>query len=197
MTQNVLTEQARDIIFQAARTAYAWQETPVSDETLKEIYDLMKYGPTAANCTPLRVVFVRTPAAKEKLKPVLAKGNVDKSMSAPVTAILARDMRFYEHLPVLFPHADTTSWYAGNDEKIEKDAALNATLQCGYFIVAARACGLDCGPMSGFDNAALDAAFFPDGRFKSVMLCNLGHGDWAKTYPRAPRLGFDDVCKVL
>ena len=154
-------------------------------------------APTSANCSPARLVFVQSPEAKARLKPCLSEGNRDKTMAAPVTVIVAMDMQFYEQLPRLFPHTDARSWFAGNDAVIQATAARNSSLQGAYLIMAARALGLDCGPMSGFDNAAVDAAFFPQGDIKSNFLINLGYGDASKLFPRAPRLGFDDVCQIL
>ena len=196
MTANVLTDQAFDTIFRAARTANGWLDKPVDDGLLQKIYDDMKWGPTSANCCPLRVVFVKSKPAKERLKPALAPGNVDKAMQAPVTAILAQDTKFYEHLPFLFPHADAKSWFAGNEPLITETAFRNSSLQAAYFMISARAHGLDCGPMSGFDKAKVDAAFFPDGRFKTNFICSLGYGDPAKLFPRSPRFKFEDVCQI-
>jgi len=153
-------------------------------------------GPTSSNCLPLRVVFVTSKSAKEKLKSCLAAGNVEKTMSAPVTAIFGMDMEFYEKLPVLFPHTDARSWFVGNGTLIADTAFRNSSLQAAYFILAARAAGLDCGPMSGFDNGKVDAAFFLGTSVKSNFICNLGYGDASKLYPRGPRLGFDEACRV-
>jgi len=157
----------------------------------------MKMPPTSANCMPARVLFITTPEAKERLKPALAPGNLEKTMAAPVTAIIAHDLEFHEKLPKLFPHADARSWFAGNQPLIETTAFRNGTLQGAYLMMAARAVGLDCGPMSGFDNAKLDAEFFPDGKIKSNFLCNLGYGDPAKLFPRSPRMSFDEACQIL
>lgn len=158
----------------------------------------MKLGPTSANCSPARILFLRSKEAKERLKPHLAAGNVDKTMSAPVTALLAYDLKFYEKLPVLFPFADAKSWFEGKPSFIEETAFRNGTLQGAYFILAARSCGLDCGPMSGFSNEGVDQEFFPDGQLKSNFLCNLGHGDpVGLPGPRAPRLSFDEACEIL
>lgn len=195
----MLDERALDLIFRSARTHNAFTDQPVEDGELRRIYDLMKWGPTSANSLPGRIVFVRSQAAKEKLMPALSAGNRNKTLSAPVTAIIAYDTRFYDLLPRLFPHDQTArSWFAGEGkEKAAEVAAFrNGTLQGAYFIVAARAIGLDCGPMSGFDNAKVDAAFFPDGRFKSNFLCNLGHGDPKALYARSPRLAFDESCRI-
>ena len=195
----MLDEHALDVLFRSARTHNAFTGRPVTDDDLRRIYELMKWGPTSANCSPARFVFVRSQAAKEKLKPALSAGNRDKTMAAPVTAIVAHDAKFYDLLPRLFPHDQTArSWFAGEGkEKAAEVAAFrNGTLQGAYFILAARAAGFDCGPMSGFDNAKVDAAFFPDGQFKSNFLCNLGHGDPKGLFPRSPRLAFEEACRV-
>jgi 3-hydroxypropanoate dehydrogenase len=170
----------------------------VADPTLIEraLYDLLKWGPTSANCSPARIVFVRSREGKERLRPALSAGNVDKTMAAPVTAIIGHDLRFHDQLPRLFPHTDARSWFAGKDELIRTTAFRNGTLQGAYLIVAARSLGLDCGPMSGFDNARVDAEFFPGGTVKSNFLCNLGYGDPAKLHPRSPRLAFDEACRL-
>lgn len=191
-----LAAEALDQIFRSARTHNGFAPDPVSDETLRALYDLMKWGPTSANCCPARIVFIRSHEAKEKLRPCLMPGNVDKTMAAPVTALLGRDLEFYEHLPRLFPHADAKSWFAGNEPAIQHAAMLNASLQSGYFIVAARALGLDCGPMSGFNSEMADAAFFAGTRIKSFMLVNLGRGDPSKLYPRGPRFEFAEACRI-
>lgn len=197
MTSAVLTDQALDTIFRAARTANAWQDRPVSAELLHQIHDLMKFGPTSANSCPLRMLFLQSPAAKARLKPFLMESNIDKTMTAPVVAVLAMDMRFHEHLPFLFPHTDAKSWFEGNDELIAQTAFRNSSLQAGYFIVAARALGLDCGPMSGFDADGVNKEFFPDGRFKVNFICNIGYGDHTKTFARSPRFGFEQIAKVI
>jgi 3-hydroxypropanoate dehydrogenase len=193
----ILSDTALDVIFRNARTHNAWLDRPVDDDTLRALYDLLKWGPTSANASPARFVFLRSRQAKERLRPALSPGNVDKTMAAPVTVIVGHDLRFYEHLPRLFPHADARSWFAGNDELIRTTAFRNGSLQGAYLIVAARALGLDCGPMSGFDNARVDAEFFPDGTVKSNFLCNLGYGDPAKLFPRSPRLPFEEACQLL
>lgn len=198
MGEQTLTDQGFDLIFRGARTANGWKDQPVSDEILKKIYDDMKWGPTSANSSPLRIVFLKTKEAKERLKPFLMAGNVNKVMTSPVTAILAYDTKFYEHLPFLFPHDKTAkSWFEGNAPLIETTAFRNSSLQGAYFIISARAYGLDCGPMSGFDAKKVDAEFFPDERFKSNFICALGYADAAKTFPRSPRFKFEDVCRVL
>lgn len=185
-------------VFYDARTHNKWQDKPVSKELLKEIYDITRLGPTSANCSPLRILFLRSKEAKERLKPHLSPGNVDKTMAAPATALLAYDRQFYEQLPHLFPFADAKSWFEGKPPFIEETAFRNSSLQGAYFIIAARACGLDCGPMSGFSKEEVDKEFFPEGRFKSNFLCNLGYGDPAGLPgPRAPRLSFDEACEIL
>lgn len=186
-----------DTIFNKARTYSSWLNKPVSHELLMQIYDLAKMGATSANCSPMRVVFLESQAAKEQLKPYLLPGNVDKTMSAPIVAIFAIDYEFYNHLPKLFPHVDAKSWFVGNEELIKTTAFRNATLQAAYFILAARACGLDCGPMSGFDNAKVDEVFFKETSFKSNFICNLGYGDTKDLHPRNPRFNFEDICKII
>ena len=190
-------EQAYDLMFLNARTYNTWSDQHVDKMVLKQAYDLMKMAPTSANCAPLRLTFVTSTAEKERLKPFLAEGNVDKTMSAPVTALMASDMQFYEHLPFLFPHTDAKSWFTGNDQLITDTALRNATLQAGYFILAARSLGLDCGPMSGFDEQALNQEYYPDGRFKINLLCNLGYGTDEGLHPRTPRFDFDQVCEII
>ncbi len=192
----MLDKKALDAIFLDAHTHNAWTGKPVADETLRQAYDLMKYPPTSANCSPARIVFVRSRAAKEKLKPALSAGNLDKTMAAPVTAIVGYDTEFHEKLPKLYPQADARSWFAGKPAHIETTAFRNGSLQGAYFILAARAVGLDCGPMSGFDNAKVDAAFFPGGKIKSNFLCNLGYGDPKGVRPRNPRLTFEEACSI-
>ena len=188
---------ALDQLFREARTHNVWLDKPISDAELAEVYELMKWGPTSANCSPARFVFLRSKEAKEKLRPALSPGNMDKTLAAPVTVIVATDFIFYEKLPQLFPHADARSWFVGNQALIDTTAFRNGTLQGGYFILAARALGLDCGPMSGFDNAKLDQAFFAGTTVKSNFLINLAHGDPAALFPRSPRLSFDEACRVL
>lgn len=190
-------DDSLDQLFRNARTFTHWQPRAVPDELLHRLYALTRLPPTSANCSPGRFVFVRSAEAKAKLKPCLDAGNVEKTMSAPVTAIVAYDTRFYEHLPRLYPHANAKSWFEGKPPAlVDTTAFRNGTLQGAYLIMAARALGLDCGPMSGFNNAALDAAFFPDGRFKSNFLVNLGYGDAATLHPRSPRFDFDDACRI-
>lgn len=192
-----LDKQALDIIFNEARSFSYWQDKPVSDEQLQAIYDLMKMGPTAANSCPARIMFVKSDEAKQRLKPHLNEGNVDKSMSAPAVAIIGMDLEFYEQLPKLFPHTDARSWFAGKPDKIEKSAFLNTALQGAYLITAIRSLGLDAGPMSGINNETLDQEFFPDGKIKSLFICAIGYGERSKLYPRQPRLEFDEACQIL
>jgi 3-hydroxypropanoate dehydrogenase len=193
-----LTDDALRTLFLDARTHNGWDSRPVSDDELRQVFDLMKMAPTSANTSPARFLFLRSQAAKERLRPFLLSGNVDKTMAAPVVAIVGFDLRFYEHLPRLFPHNQTAkSWFTGNDALVHTTAFRNGTLQGAYFIMAARALGLDCGAMSGFDNAKVDAEFFPDGTVKSNFLINIGHGDPSKLFDRSPRFAFDEVCKVI
>jgi 3-hydroxypropanoate dehydrogenase len=194
---NALGDRALDQLFREARTQNGWHDKKVSDELLHQLYDLLKVGPTSANCCPARFVFVMSPEAKARLKPCLAPNNVEKTMAAPVTVILGYDTEFYEKLPKLFPHIDARSWFAGNPALIQSTAFRNGSLQGAYLILAARALGLDCGPMSGFDNAKLDNAFFPDGKVKSNFLVNLGYGDPSRVRPRGPRLAFEEACQIV
>ena len=191
-----LDARALDQLFRSARTHNAWQKKDVPDALLHELYDLLKWAPTSANASPARFVFVKSAEAKAKLKSALAPGNVDKTMSAPVTVIVAQDMAFYDKLPQLFPHADARSWFAGNDALIESTAFRNASLQGAYLLMAARALGLDTGAMSGFDAAKLDAEFFAGTTIKSNFLINLGYGDEAGLFPRSPRLSFDEAARI-
>lgn len=196
----MIDDDALDTLFRNARTANGWLSGDVTDAQLKQVFDLMKMAPTSANCQPARLVFLRSPEAKERLKPALSPNNVDKTLKAPVVAIIAHDTQFQEHLARLFPHApDFRNMFDGEENRAAREltAFRNGTLQGAYFILAARAVGLDCGPMSGFDAEKLDAEFFGDGRFKSNFLCNLGRGDPDKTFPRSPRFEFDEVCQVL
>lgn len=189
---------ARATLFENGRTFSRWQEgRRIDDATLHELIRLAELPPTSANCSPARYLFVRSPEAKERLKPCLMDGNVDQTMSAPVTVILAYDMAFYEHLPRLFPHTDAKSWFAGNDDLIAETAFRNGSLEGAYLIMAARALGLDCGPMSGFDKQKVDEAFLADTTYKSNFLINLGYGDRSKLRPRSPRFNFEDVAKVV
>jgi len=196
--KKVLSEEGLDLIFREARTHNGWVDQPVDDALLKQVYDLAKMGPTSANMCPMRIIFVKSREAKEKLKPALDPGNMDKTMRAPVTAIIGMDVHFYEKLPRLFPHADAKAWFKDLPENVLEYIALrNGSLQGAYFMLAARSLGLDCGPMSGFNNAKVDEAFFAGTTIKSNFLCNLGHGDASKLYPRSPRLSFDEACKVV
>src|SRR5438067_2048620 len=193
----VMSSEDLDLIFRNARTHNVWLDKPVEDALLKQVYDLAKMGPTSANMCPMRILFVKSREAKERLKPALDAGNVDKTMKAPVTAVLGIDIHFYERLPKLFPHSDAKAWFKDlPDNVLEYIALRNSSLQGAYFLLAARALGLDCGPMSGFDNAKVDAAFFA-GKVKSNFLCNLGYGDASKLYPRSPRLDFEEACKLV
>jgi 3-hydroxypropanoate dehydrogenase len=194
----MLDDRSLDVIFRAARTQNGFLAHPVSDAQLRALYDLLKWGPTTMNSQPARFVFVRSREAKEKLRPALSPGNVDKTMAAPVTVIIAYDTRFYENLPRTFPNnPNAKAAFEGKDAHIATTALRNGSLQGAYLIIAARALGLDCGPMSGFDNAKVDEAFFPDGRWKSNFLCNLGRGDPAKVFPRNPRLDFEEACRIV
>jgi 3-hydroxypropanoate dehydrogenase len=184
-----------DLLFKEARTHNKWHDKSISDETLHALYDILKCGPTSANSSPARFVFVRTKEGKEKLAPALSSGNTEKTMAAPVTVIVAYDPRFYEKLPKLFPHnADAVSWFTSNDALAATTAFRNGTLQGAYLMIAARSMGLDIGAMSGFDNDKVDAAFFADSGWRSNFLCNLGYGDPAGLFNRSPRLSFDEAC---
>jgi 3-hydroxypropanoate dehydrogenase len=197
--RTTLDDEALDLLFRKARTQNGWLDRRVTDDQLRQIYDIMKLGPTSANSCPARILFLRTPDAKARLLPALSPGNVDKTKAAPVTAIVGYDTRFYEWMPKkLFAHRpEMADNYAKNPPFAEITAFRNGTLQGAYFMLAARAVGLDVGGMSGFDNAKVDAEFFPDGRVKSNFLCNVGHGDPSKVLPRLPRLDFDEACRLL
>jgi 3-hydroxypropanoate dehydrogenase len=194
---NVSSKEMLDLIFLNARTHSYWLPKPVPDELLRQAYDLAKIGPTSANMCPMRLLFIKSKEAKERLRPTLSAGNVDKTMAAPVTAIIAYDLEFYEFLPKLFPQADAKSWFAGQPELIQASAFRNGSLQGAYFMLACRALGLDLGPMSGFDNAKVDAEFFAKSSYKSNFLCNIGYGDGSKLHPRNPRLEFSEVAKII
>jgi 3-hydroxypropanoate dehydrogenase len=194
---HALEPAALDQLFNTARTHNAWQKREVPDAQLRQLVDLLKMGPTSVNCSPARFVFVKSADAKARLKPHLMEGNVEKTMLAPVTAIIATDHRFYDHLPKLYPHTDAKAWFTGNKEFADVSAFRNGTLQGGYFILAARSLGLDCGPMSGFNNAGADAEFFAGTEIKSNFLCNLGYGDPAGLHPRSPRFTFDVMARIL
>lgn len=193
----VIDQAALEQIFLSARTHSVWLDKPVPDELLVRVVDLMKLGPTSANCSPARMVFVKSPEAKARLKPFLSAGNLDKTLKAPVTAILGYDLEFYEKLPRLFPHTDARSWFTGKPEHIVETAFRNGSLQGAYFIIAARSLGLDCGPMSGFDQAGVTAEFFAGTPIKANFLCNLGYGDASALKPRLPRLAFEELAQIL
>jgi 3-hydroxypropanoate dehydrogenase len=192
-----LTPEAMEQLFTGARTHNGWLDKEVPDSLLELAVDYAKWGPTSANCSPMRVLFVRSPEAKARLAPAMSPGNHDKTMAAPATAIIGYDLEFYEHLPFLYPATDARSWFAGNDALIEETAFRNGTLQAGYFILALRAVGLDAGPMSGFDKAKVDAEFFAGAKVRSNFLINIGYGDPAKLYPRGPRFAFEDMAKII
>lgn len=192
-----LEKPALDQIFSEARTHNAWQDKAISDGLLHDLVDIMKMGPTSANCSPARLVFVKSAEAKARLKPHLSPGNVDKTMSAPVAVIIGHDLDFYEHLPKLFPHADAKSWFVGKDEFIRTSAFRNGSLQGAYLMIAARALGLDCGPMSGFDNAGVDKEFFSLTNVKSNFICNLGYGDPKGLFNRSPRFSFEEMARIV
>ena len=192
-----IDDVALDQLFRNARTHNAWLPRPVPQETLQALYDLMKWGPTSANTCPLRIVFAQSRDAKERLAACMNPGNVDKTLQAPVTAVLGMDMEFHEKLPQLFPHTDARSWFAGKPALIESTAFRNSSLQGGYFMLAARAVGLDCGPMSGFNADKVNAEFFPEGKVKVNFVCNLGHGDPAGLLARSPRLRLDVACTIV
>jgi 3-hydroxypropanoate dehydrogenase len=194
----VLSDEGLGLLFREARTHNGWRDEPVDEALLRRVYDLARMGPTSANMCPMRVVFVKSREAKERLRPALDAGNVDKTMKAPVTAIIGMDVHFYEQLPKLFPHADARAWFKDLPEGVLEYIALrNSSLQGAYFMLAARSLGLDCGPMSGFNNAMVDATFFAGTTVKSNFLCNLGHGDVSKLHPRSPRLTFEEACKLV
>ena len=198
----MLNDSGKDLLFLQARSQFAWLDQPVSDEILRQVYELIKFAPTSANTNPFRVVFVRTPEGKQRLRPALAAANVDKTMAAPVTAILAYDAHFYDQMGKLFPaRPEMRERFASSAEMAERLALQGGTLQAAYFFLAARALGLDCGPMGGFDRAKVDAEFFGPGsgmeHWCSHILCNLGYGDASKLYPRLPRLDFEDAARLL
>src|SRR6185437_9495587 len=191
----MLNQDALNAIFRNARTHSFWQNRPIEESTLRDIYDLAKMAPTSANSSPARFVFVRSPAAKEKLLQAVSPGNLEKTKTAPVTVVVAYDLEFYEKLPKLFPHTDARSWFVGNTALAEKTAFLNGTLQGAYLILAARSLGVDEGPMAGFDSAKVDELFFAGTKWKSNFLCNLGYGEHSKLFPRNPRLTFEEACQ--
>lgn len=195
MTRN-LDDAALATLFTEARSHNGWRAEPVSDAVLRQLYELARMGPTSANCSPGRFVFVRTPEGKQRLAPALSKGNLEKTLTAPVTVIAAWDKAFYEALPKLFPHGDAKSWFTGSPELAHETAFRNGTLQAAYLLLAARSLGLDAGPMSGFDKAKVDAAFFAGSTWTANFLINLGHGDASKVFGRLPRLDFKDACTL-
>jgi len=192
-----LSENTLNTLFNKARSHNGWKNEGVSDEQLHNIYDLMKMGPTGANCCPARIHFVKSDEARQRLLDCVSEGNVEKCKTAPVVAIIGMDMEFYEKLPKLFPHTDARSWYVGNNKAIADTAFRNSTLQAAYFIMAARSQGLDCGPMTGFDDDKMNTTFFPDGKIKINMICAIGRGDESKIFPRSPRLDFDEACEII
>jgi len=193
-----ISDQALNQIFRDARSHNGWQPEAVSDTIVYAVYDLLRWGPTSANCSPARFTFLKSNEAKERLKPHVADGNKDKVTTAPVCVIIAYDTEFYEKIPQLFPHnPEAREWFAGNAQLAHETAFRNGTLQGAYFMIAARALGLDCGPMSGFDNAGVDGEFFPDGKLRSNFLCSIGIGDPGKLFDRSPRLSFDEACQIL
>jgi 3-hydroxypropanoate dehydrogenase len=192
-----VSAECLDQLFLKARTHWVWRPEPVPLELLKELYSVARFGPTSANSSPARFVFLTTPQAKERLRPALSPTNVEKTMTAPVTVIVAWDTEFHDKLPQLFPARDMRSIFAGNAALIHETAFRNGTLQGAYFMIAARGLGFDCGPMSGFDQSKVNAEFFPDGKWKANFLCNIGYGDPSKLFPRNPRLSFDEACRVL
>ncbi|MBW5290799.1 MAG: reductase RutE [Candidatus Ruthia sp. Asou_11_S2] len=193
----MLDKDTLDTLFRHARSHNGWLKQDISETQIHQIYELMKFAPTAANNCPVRITFVKSDDAKQRLKLHLDEGNIDKSMSAPAVAIISYDIEFYDKLPLLFPHTDAKSWYQGKPEKIKSAGEMNATLQGAYFIMATRAVGLDCGPMGGFNNETLDNEFFPNGKTKSIFLCGIGYGDHNKIFPRSPRLNFDEACEII
>jgi 3-hydroxypropanoate dehydrogenase len=197
MPRTPLEDSGLNLLFRDARTQNSWLPESVNEDMLQAVFDLMKMAPTSANCSPARFVFVTTPEGKEKLKPALSEGNLAKTMSAPLTVIIAHDMQFFDHLPELFPHTDARAWFTGNDAIISETAIRNGTLQGAYFMLAARALGLDCGPMSGFDVDMVNTTFFPDGRFRVNFLCNIGYGDDKEIFPRLPRFNFEQACTIV
>lgn len=195
--KKMVDDQALDTLFRNARTYNNWQDKPVSDQQLRTLYNLVKKGPTSANCCPARFIFIHTPEAKARLIPHMDEGNVEKTKAAPVTAIIAYDLDFYEYMPKLFPHTDAKSWFVGKPDYIQETAFRNGTLQGGYLIMAARALGLDCGPISGFNKKTLKDEFFPDKNWSADFLCNIGYGSDEGLFPRSPRFDFDEVCEIL
>jgi 3-hydroxypropanoate dehydrogenase len=196
-SKDPLSKETLAQLFTKARTHNGWLDRPVPDDLLRQAVELAKWGPTSANCSPMRIVFVRSPEGKARLAPALSAGNLDKTMAAPATAIIAYDLNFSRDLPRLYPAADAKSWFVGNDVLTRQTAFRNGSLQGAYFILALRALGLDTGPMSGFDNDKVDAEFFPDPAVKSNFLVNIGYGDDSKLYPRGPRFAFDEIAAIV
>lgn len=193
----MLNQDQLALLFNSARSHNAWLDKSVSDEQLHAIYDAMKWGPTSANTSPARIVFVKSSEQKEQLLACMSEGNYEKTKAAPVTAIIGMDMKFYDKLPQLFPHTDARSWFVGNQASIDATAFRNSSLQGAYFMLAARALGLDCGPMSGFDADKINATFFADTEVKVNFVCSIGYGDAEKLFPRSPRLSFDEACQIV
>ena len=197
MERAQLGEAGEDLLFRKARTQNNFLDLPIENDRLRKLYDLMKWAPTSSNCNPIRIVFLTTPEAKSRLEPCVFEGNIEKVRAAPVTAVLGHDQEFWEHLPRLFPHKEVKPFFEKNEIASQIAAFRNGSLQGGYFILAARAVGLDCGPLSGFDNAAVDKEFFAGTHIKSNFLCNLGYGDGSKLFDRNPRFDFEEICQVL
>jgi len=193
----MLSNSSKETLFTKARSQNGWLDKDITDEQIYELYYLLKFGPTSANSCPARFTFIRSKEAKERLKPYLDSGNIEKSMSAPAVAIISYDIDFYKKLSYLFPHTNAKSWYEGKEQKIKLTAELNATLQGAYFIIAARSIGLDCGPMIGFNKEKLNQEFFPNEKVKSLFICGIGYGDNTKVRPRSPRLDFEEACEIL
>lgn len=197
MSDKMINDEALDLIFRNARTRNGWEARAVTITLMQAVYDLTKWGPTSANCSPARFIFVTSDEGKARLAPHLSEGNAKKTMAAPCCVIIGHDLMFHDHLPKLFPHDDARSWFDGNDALIEETAFRNAALQGAYFMIAARALGLDCGPMSGFDKTGVDKEFFAGTAVKSNFLCNIGYGTDENNFPRSPRFEFDEVCEII
>jgi len=197
MSDKMINDEALDIVFRNARTRNGWEERDVSKTLMQAVYDLTKWGPTSANCSPARFVFVSSAEAKERLKPHLSEGNREKTMTAPCCVIIGYDMEFYEKLPQLFPHTDAKSWFTGSDDLVTETAFRNGTLQGAYFMIAARSLGLDCGPMSGFDQDGVNKEFFSGTSYQANFLCNIGYGTDKDLFDRSPRLAFDEACEII
>ena len=195
---SVFDLKSKNLIFKEARTHNDWLDKDISNDILMEIFDLMKWGPTSANCSPTRIIFVKSKASKDRLLPFVIESNLEKTKSAPVTAIIGYDINFHDHLPKLFPHnPDAQNWFNHSIDIAEETAFRNGSMQGAYFIIAARALGLDCGPMSGFDKKGVDNEFFRDTNIKSNFLCNLGYGDKTKLFERSPRFKFNEICEII